>query len=104
MTVYAFDVDGTLETSSGPIYLDTLWNLLRSGHWVYIVSPSELRPKGFPTVLIGGGGDRAENLKAVKVLHPDASEFVYVSDNGDMQAAKDAGFEYVRHTDFVQLA
>lgn len=101
MNVYAFDVDGTLETSDGPIWIRQLRMLQGQGHYVYIVSPSMKRPKGFPVVLVG---TRAENLAAVKSMHPDEDRFVYLSDNNDQAEAEAAGFEYVDRNDFGRLA
>jgi hypothetical protein len=99
VTVYAFDVDGTLETSAGPIAISRLEDLRRAGHYVYLVSPSGARPRGFPVV--ASGAHRSDNLRIVKVMHPDESEFIYVSDNGDQIAATEAGFAYVWHTGFA---
>lgn len=100
MAVYAFDVDGTIETSAGPVTILQLARLLEQGHFVYIVSPSPLRPHGFPVVLPHGGGSRQENLRAVQQMHPDEDLFIYVSDNGDIGEAHAAGFVYVRHDEF----
>jgi hydroxymethylpyrimidine pyrophosphatase-like HAD family hydrolase len=98
MSVFAFDIDGTLETSSGPVTISRLDDLRRAGHYVYLVSPSEARPKGLP--IVAGGAHRSDNLRQVKAMHPDEAEFIYVSDNGDMTAAAEAGWEYVWHTGF----
>jgi hypothetical protein len=102
VTVFAFDVDGTLASSAGPISDAALIGLQHEGHYVYIVSPSAARPPFFPIVLPDGGGDRAANLKAVKAMHPDEDRFIYVSDNGDTAAAEQAGFEYLPHTEFAE--
>lgn len=101
MNVYAFDVDGTLETSNGPIGIRKLRMLQGQGHYVYIVSPSMARPKDFPVVLVG---TRAENLAMVKSMHPDEDRFVYLSDNNDQPEAAAAGFEYVDARDFGKAA
>jgi hypothetical protein len=101
MTVFAFDVDGTLTSSAGPISDAHLIGLQHRGDYVYIVSPSAARPPFFPVVLPNGGGDRAANLEAVKAMHPDEDRFIYVSDNGDTAAAEQAGFEYLPHTEFA---
>jgi hypothetical protein len=98
VTVYGFDIDGTLETSAGPVSIERLDALRRDGHYVYLVSPSEARPKGFP--IVASGAHRSDNLRQVKAMHPDETEFIYVSDNGDQVAATEAGFTYVWHTGF----
>ncbi len=100
--VVAFDVDGTLENSLGPVSIERLTQL-QSGYpyvAVAIVSPSAKRPPGFPSFLVNGGGDRLANLLAVKQAFP-SDLYVYVSDNGDMEVAKKAGFSYVDAKAFV---
>jgi hypothetical protein len=101
VTVFAFDVDGTLASSAGPITDALLIGLQHRGDYVYIVSPSSARPPFFPIVLPNGGGDRVANLQAVKAMHPDEDRFIYVSDNGDIAAAEEAEFEYVGHIQFA---
>jgi len=102
VTVFAFDVDGTLASSAGPISDVELIGLQHRGDYVYIVSPSAARPKLFPVVLPHGGGSRQENLRAVRAMHPDEDRFIYVSDNGDLPEANAAEFEYVWHNEFAQ--
>ncbi len=97
MTVYAFDVDGTIETSNGPITEARLHELREDGDFVYLVSPSASRPKGLPIL---ASGSRQDNLRAVRAMHPDEDRFVYVSDNGDVSDAQAAGFEYVWDWEF----
>jgi hypothetical protein len=99
MTVFAFDIDGTLETSAGPIPISVLEGL-KCDHYVYLVSPSAARPKGFPIVL--SSSSRVESLRQVKAMHPDTEpdDFIYVSDNGDQREAQLAGFRYVWHNEF----
>jgi len=99
VTVFAFDVDGTLASSAGPISDVELIGLQHRGDYVYIVSPSAARPQLFPVVV---PGSRQDNLQAVKAMHPDESRFIYVSDNGDTADAEAAGFEYVWHNEFAQ--
>lgn len=104
MTVYAFDIDGTLETSGGPVKTSMLLSLQRRVHrlgsYVYLVSPSMARPPGFPVVLVG---TRHENLEHIKALHPDEEDFVYVSDNKDHGEAELAGFLFVDAEDFERF-
>jgi hypothetical protein len=99
MTVFCFDVDGTLETSDGPIPIAVLAGL-KCDHYVYLVSPSSARPHGFPIVV--SQTSRVESLRQVKKMHPDTpdEEFLYISDNGDQREAQLAGFRYVWHNEF----
>ncbi len=92
----AFDVDGTLETSSGPVKVARLRELELHGASVVIVSPSSLRPGGFSERINGG---RADNLRAAANHFP-ADLYLYVSDNGDRADAEAAGFTYVDRMDF----
>ncbi|MGH7252652.1 MAG: hypothetical protein ACREIE_02515 [Nitrospiraceae bacterium] len=97
MTVYAFDIDGTIETSNGPVTVARIQELRQDGDFVYLVSPSAARPKGLPIL---ASGSRQDNLRAVKAMHPDEERFVYISDNGDIGDAQAAGFEYIWHSEF----
>jgi hypothetical protein len=92
----AFDVDGTLETTGGPITLEMLNQLQAAGAFIAIVSPSALRPREFPTFI---GSDRTQNLLAAKKEYP-ADLSIYVSDNGDHDEAELAGFIYIDRFDF----
>jgi hypothetical protein len=87
----AFDVDGTIETSQGPIKVERMEELRQAGVNVVLVSPSNLRPPGF---------DERNTQSRVDDLHATARDFpaavyLYVSDNGDMEVATEAGFIYV---------
>jgi hypothetical protein len=53
-----FDVDGTLETSAGPVTVEQLRRLEAAGVAVAIVSPSPARPPGFPEFISGPTGMR----------------------------------------------
>jgi hypothetical protein len=99
--VVAFDIDGTLETSSGPVSTALLRSIQRGGSYVYLVSPSSARPQGFP--ILANGTQRRDNLLAVKAMHPDEENFIYVSDNGDQAEAEAAGFEYQWPSAFVEV-
>lgn len=114
--VIAFDVDGTIETSSGPVKVERMIELAERGVAIWIVSPSGLSPNRrttnpthFPESI---NNDRATNLVAVKAMYPpdptDANLhgyfshiFLYVSDNKDYEAAKQAGFSYIEASQFV---
>ncbi|MFI4977519.1 MAG: hypothetical protein ACHQC8_02405 [Solirubrobacterales bacterium] len=96
-----FDVDGTLETSGGPVTLMMLARLQAMPNlFVTIVSPSAAAPPGFERALPNGGGSRRDNLLAAKFSHP-ADLYLYVSNNGDQAEAIAAGFLYVDHIDFA---
>jgi hypothetical protein len=97
MTVYAFDPVGALETSGGPIPTAVL-DGLKCDHYVYLVSRSPDRPKGFPIVV--SSESRVESLRQVKRMHPDTDDFIYISANGDHREAELAGFRYVWHSEF----
>jgi hypothetical protein len=93
----AFDVDGTLDSSAGPIRVEFLHALAElPATRVVIVSPSAARPPGFPEEI---GADRAANLRAAAAAWPSDLR-LYVSDNGDRDAAAAAGFSYVDRLDF----
>lgn len=101
----AFDVDGTLETSQGPVKIDTLVHLDNAGVSVVIVSPSNAYPREFEgrRILPNGGGSRSGNLLEAKRLFP-SDLYFYVSDNGDIGEAQIAGFVYVDRMAFWQGA
>jgi hypothetical protein len=93
----AFDVDGTLDSSAGPVPVARLHELAElAACRVVIVSPSPARPPGFWEVI---SDDRAGNLRAAAAEFP-ADLRLYVSDNEDRDAAKAAGFSYVDRHDF----
>jgi hypothetical protein len=102
--VIAFDVDGTIETSSGPVTVARLEELQALGVDVWIVSPSGLSPNRRttkPTIFPESiAGDRVINLKSVKSTIR-ADLYFYVSDNKDYDAAKQAGFSYIEAGQFV---
>jgi hypothetical protein len=87
----AFDVDGTIETSQGPVKVERMQELRRAGVNVVIVSPSNLRPPGFEE---RNTQARLDDLWATARDFP-AALYLYVSDNGDMEIAAQAGFIYV---------
>lgn len=92
-----FDVDGTLETSAGPVTVARLDELRQAGASVVVVSPSALRPHGFDERI--DGPSRADNLRAAATDWP-ADLLIYVSDNSDQAEAAAAGFCYVDRNDF----
>jgi ribonucleotide monophosphatase NagD (HAD superfamily) len=96
-TLVASDVDGTLDSSAGPVKVARLRSLEGAGIQVVIVSPSGARPAGFAEEI---GGERTANLRAAHERFPSAL-CLYVSDNGDREVAKAAGFVYIEASDFA---
>jgi ribonucleotide monophosphatase NagD (HAD superfamily) len=99
--LFAFDVDGTLETSNGPITIAELEHLQSLGAAVVIVSESSKAPSNFERFINRGsdGPDKAypsrqANLLAAKAAFPSKFNF-YVSDNEDYESAMTAGFTYI---------
>lgn len=95
--IFAFDVDGTLETSGGPVTTAMLQYLARFGE-VVIVSPSPHKPEGFKVI---ADSSREENLKTAG--GKERTLRFYVSDNGDSEIARKAGFAYVDREDFASM-
>lgn len=101
-----FDVDGTLETSNGPVKTSRLVSLKDWGHRVIIVSPSPHFPRYadtddpvFPNV--SGNDTRLENLLEAKQMFGSEEFYLYISDNpGDDEVAKQAGFSFMHPKDF----
>jgi hypothetical protein len=94
-----FDVDGTLDSSAGPVPFARLRELVRLGAEVAIVSPSLNWPVGMLPALVAGPG-RLDNLVAAALKYP-AELNLYISDNpGDEEVAKQAGFAFVRPEHF----
>ena len=102
--VVACDVDGTLDTSNGPVPVRRLLELQGYGAHVWIVSPSEKRPAGFREAI---DSDRATNLRQVRLAEyaEDALAgtflYLYISDNKDYDAARQTGFTYVEAAQFA---
>jgi FMN phosphatase YigB (HAD superfamily) len=96
----AFDCDGTLDSSDGPIPTSKLHDLNAFPYiQIVIVSPSPFCVQ-LPFPRFVSGDTRLENLLAASLAYP-ASLNIYVSDNpGDDITAKNAGFIYVHPKDF----
>lgn len=105
----ALDVDGTLDTSGGPVP----WKVVEFVHFhtppgivrIAVVSPSPHWPgseaTGIP--LFADGATRAENLKMAADEFPWCTERYYLSDNADQGEAADAGFEYVDRAEWPRV-
>jgi hypothetical protein len=99
VNVYCFDVDGTLESSSGPVSLSDLDALMDMDHVVLIVSPSSAVPERYAKCLTEG--TRADNLKEARKMFDGGTEYIYVSDNpGDEEVAREAGFTFLHPNDW----
>src|SRR5260370_22528921 len=97
-----FDVDGTLESSNGPVTVAKMRRLQELGATVVSVSPSGASPNrtmgtDFPEHV--NGAARSLNLLAAASEFP-SDLLLYVSDNGDMTEAEAAGFTYVDRFQF----
>jgi hypothetical protein len=93
----AFDVDGTLDSSAGPILVTRLHELAELPEVkIVIVSPSAARPPGFWEII---SDDRTANLRDAAAEFP-ADLRLYISDNEDREFARQAGFTYVDRNDF----
>jgi hypothetical protein len=100
--VLAFDVDGTLDCSSGPVPTALLDQLTDAGYGVAVVSPSAAYKEeahAAPRIVVGA---RVDNLRAAKARFPDARICLYVSDNGDQEQAEMAGCTYVDRLEFAK--
>jgi hypothetical protein len=96
--LFAFDVDGTLWSSNGPVSKETVDRLKALGGAVVIVSPSGARPEGYVAAI--PGPNRRDNLLAARELVPDRPLRLYVSDNNDQGEAELAGFSYIDRLSF----
>jgi hypothetical protein len=107
--LFAFDIDGTLSTSAGPVKWDKVVMLHRvlaacRGGACGIVSPSAAWPRSdIPAHLPMGGGSRRANLEDMAMQYPNATEKVYVSNNNDQAEAAAAQFEYMTELEFARL-
>ncbi len=108
MILFAFDVDGTLDTSGGPISFGLFATLSTYGlvHFLHvaIVSPSGAWPKGaFPHFdFAAPDGGRQANLERAKAAFPEDVVWIYISDNKDYDAAAAAGFAYIEAAEFAK--
>jgi hypothetical protein len=106
MILIAFDVDGTLDTSAGPVPFNLLVELLMIGIQVVIVSPSGAWPKANHPGLDFANPDlgRQQNLEKAKAAFPAARVLFYVSDNPppDADMATAAGFLRIEAKEFMK--
>jgi hypothetical protein len=106
MILIAFDVDGTLDTSAGPVVWTKVKRLAATMPQVQIgiVSPSGARPQDdTPAYLSFGGAIRRDNLREFADAFPTALLHIYVSDNpGDEDNAHPEGFMLVKPEEFAR--
>jgi histidinol phosphatase-like enzyme len=97
--VLAFDCDGTINISGGPIPLGLLKDLSRYGLAVYVVSQSwACASCGLP---VFAPYDRVTTLSELRRV-VDADRYIYVGDSADdFKAAQLAGWEFIYAKDFV---
>lgn len=97
----AFDVDGTLEVSAGPIPLDALNQLRRQGTIVYIVGNYGKLAQTTKEFADGNiGRSKAESLKLLAERHPNTVK-IYVADTSqDETEAKTANWQFIYARDF----
>jgi len=75
--VFAFDRDGTVSTSGGPVPLDVVIELSRK-YVVYAVgNPLLSREANIP---YANGVTKMERLRWIIQMHPDADEYIVVDD------------------------
>ena len=111
----ALDVDGTLDTSNGPLP----WKLVEFLHFrtppglvrFAVVSASKAWPgteaTGIPSFALDPETkqprSRLAALAAARAEYPWCTERFYVSDNPDRAEAAEAGFEYVDRNDWPRV-
>jgi hypothetical protein len=114
--LYAFDVDETLEISSGPIKLADVRALKKQGviagicgNWPVLVK-SVPNWQEFLCFLGPSGGEKHTFLAEVRMKIP-ASEYVMVGNIGgvsgasrDSEAARRAGWRFIKESDFAKGA
>ena len=114
MKVYAFDVDETLDISGGPIPLSRVAELRDAGHIVGICGNFAVVTLQVPTwaslfSFIGPMAmTKADFLRQISTYVP-ADSYVMVGNDplvfgasDDANAAREAGWEFVREADFIR--
>ncbi len=111
VTVYAFDVDETLEVSAGPIRLQALADLVTQGHIVGICGNWSVLTHHLPDwhriISFLSIGDKAEFLQTIARDVP-AAGYVMVGNvvgvsgaSDDQGAARRAGWRFIREAAFA---
>jgi hypothetical protein len=103
MILIAFDVDGTLSTSAGPVPIETLVALYHPGYIeIAVVSPSTAWPKDLLKQFDRSYGDRLMGLQLIAQEYKSSMIRLYVSDNKDMAIAEAAGYCYIEAAEFAK--
>ncbi len=105
MILLCFDVDGTLDSSAGPVPFEVLLALQEAGMPVAVVSPSANWPKAEHPELDFATPDqgRQTNLLRAKEAFPGARVLLYVSDNPNEDTlAQEAGFLRILPPEFAK--
>lgn len=96
--IIAFDCDGTLEISKGPVLLHALKQLQRSGWRVGICGNWQLVKRHIDSLDFYTGEPKAHNLKEMGY---DFQTKIFVGDSaGDEQAAKEVNWQFIYAKDF----
>ena len=100
MTVYVFDVDGTLEISEGPVKLEVLRKLkgyvFIIGNYGKLAETTTEFPNGNPEGLL-----KVEALKRLGSKFAPQEKKIYVGDlPSDKEAAEKAGWNFCYAKDF----
>lgn len=96
--IIAFDCDGTLDISNGPVPVDTLKGLQRKGWRVGICGNWKLAKKHIDSLDFYDGSPKAQNLKQES---RDFEVRIYVADTPeDEQAAREANWQFIYAEDF----
>lgn len=100
MILIAFDCDGTIDASDGPIPVSKLYDLNIPPYiQIVVVSASPFCAR-LPFPRFVSENTRLENLLAAAIHYPSTIN-IYVSDNpGDDINAKMAGYVYIHPKDF----
>ncbi|MCS7117631.1 MAG: hypothetical protein NZ957_02445 [Thaumarchaeota archaeon] len=112
--IIALEVDGTIEVGNppGPITVETLASIAKL-RYPSVIIVSDDYPKVLDRTDLSGhlipavGLERAplaEKLKTLRALFPDEGRYIMVGvSNEAMNAAKDAGYEYMAPSQFLEL-
>jgi beta-phosphoglucomutase-like phosphatase (HAD superfamily) len=101
MILLAFDVDGTLDSSAGPVRWAFVRSLESYDIKIGVVSPSGAAPPDARKYL-APSGLRRDNLALFAAEYPTANIRLYISDNNDAAESEAAGFAYVDRSEFAK--
>lgn len=103
--IIAFDVDGTLEISTGPVKLDVLRRLKAEGHIIYIVGNYGKLAQTTTEFADGNiGGTKAESLRLLAAKHSPELRKTYVTDTPEDEAAtKEAYWKFIYAQEYAKI-